>query len=650
MSRAAHIAALVASAVAAQGLLADGRPSWLGRFVTPPDAITNVAPADFPKSGLPLSATVYRTICALGDMTMERRFVPSKDGADSAPEGPTVTCMAEDGWETPRAARHAQVYDLAYDAINAGMGAAALDGGVTVYPLALGGCATSGLGLRGLVGDLEGNNSLPVLDAPRLNLHRDTFPPAVYSDSEKDATRAARGAFASMLSAHGILANYTGALTGSDDGFFNDAFDTYGFAFGDYEGATDEDYATRGGIKVGDPLYRCDPLFAYYALSRSNVSPVAIPSGAAFSGKSTRTNVTWGVSIASDALAEKMLALFADGGGEVDVATKRTRAETYEGDADLGFAHDAHVEINPDSLDHYVSVVWIYGAPESATPWEALDEWSQDEPAGTVTVYKRIGYGGRAVSMGPVTAHTKGYEATLCHEFATPVSASDAANEIAWPHASSLEWWGNDGSEGVGGCGDAYTYAITRRVEERQLDDKYGTEDWDLVGTNGVVAPLATSLSTTGRSVRGVLAETWRGLFSPPPDWMEEEKPPAAIRFTMDAWTPPEGSASSNTQYRVVFTPEDGTNGTREASFYLREPPFEEPATGDADALVFASRFLKDNDLDGATTANRDGSYSVTREYRLHAEDVWSEYPWAKRMRYDAPDVFLFLMWTFTTF
>ena len=96
MTRRLHLPAALAAILAAMTCAALNQTEALGRFVKVPDEIAYYyGLSDLSiEDAIPVSASTYRSICGLGDMALERLYVPSEGGWASAPDGYALSAMA----------------------------------------------------------------------------------------------------------------------------------------------------------------------------------------------------------------------------------------------------------------------------------------------------------------------------------------------------------------------------------------------------------------------------------------------------------------------------------------------------------------------------------------------------------------------------
>ena len=96
MTRRLHLPAALAAILAAMTCAALNQTEALGRFVKVPVSIPPYCmPSDLSiEDAIPVSASTYRSICGLGDMALERLYVPSEGGWASAPDGYALSAMA----------------------------------------------------------------------------------------------------------------------------------------------------------------------------------------------------------------------------------------------------------------------------------------------------------------------------------------------------------------------------------------------------------------------------------------------------------------------------------------------------------------------------------------------------------------------------
>ena len=429
MTRRLHLPAALAAILAAMTCSAFNQTEALGRFVAVPDEIASAIPSDLSiEDAIPVSAATYRSICGLGDMALERLYVPSEGGWASAPDGYALSAMAEDGWETPVAARHKQLYDLAYACLTNPAPRFDLPNGVKVYPLTYDQAIRTDLIIR------YWSETVPTLDVNELGLG------AVcggFDFAGEKATTPLLADLRAMLSAYGFggpaadpEAARAAAVASAMQSYRADATISG-------ESFAASNYLARGGIKAGDPLLAVDPFAANWWMSRASAVPALVPASA-IPSTSNKVDVTvyelrataadvaatarnlvmsgGGVATVTSTLSTKHL------GGWIDYGTPRIAM-------DVVYARDyaqpsvkATVRITERAT---VPGVWeSVGTTRVTSPTVGTLTVSRKRIEGTTT-YEVVG----AKSSGGAIVDAKTNTSTYTHTTINP--------SVGWPHASS---------------------------------------------------------------------------------------------------------------------------------------------------------------------------------------------------------------------
>lgn len=429
MTRFLHLHAALAALLAALPCAAFNRTEALGRFVAVPAEIASAIPADLSiEDAIPVSAATYRSICGLGDMALERLYVPSDGGWASAPDGYALSAMAEDGWETPVAARHAQLYDLAYSCLTTPAPRFDLPNGVKVYPLTYDQAIRTDLIIR------YWSETVPTLDVNALGLG------AVCGGFDFAGEKASTPLLAdlrAMFSAYGFggpaadpEAARAAVVASAMQSYRADATIS-GASF------AASNYLARGGIKAGDPLLAVDPFAANWWMSRASVVPALVPASA-LQTVSNKVDVTVYELLATAAdVAATARNLVMSGGGEATV-TSTLSTKHLDGWIDYGTPRIAMDVVYTRDYAQPTVKATVRKTEQATVPgvWESVGTTRVTSPTvGTLTVsrkridgtttYEVVG----AKSSGGAIHDAKTNTATYAYP---PLSTS-----VGWPHASS---------------------------------------------------------------------------------------------------------------------------------------------------------------------------------------------------------------------
>lgn len=430
MTRRLHLHAALAALLAALPCAALNKTEALGRFVKVPDEIAYYyGLSDLSiEDAIPVSASTYRSICGLGDMALERLYVPSEGGWASAPDGYALSAMAEEGWKTPVAARHAQLYNLAYSCLTTPAPRFDLTNGVKVYPLTYDreiymskiehywaetvptpnvndrglGAACGGFGFAGekaatpLIADLRAMLSSYGFGGPA---------------ADPEAARAA--AVASAMKSYRADATISGTSFAASN------------------------YLARGGIKAGDPLLAVDPFAANWWMSRTSAVPALVPASALPDTLNEYTVTVYELRATAADVAATARNLVMSGGGEATVpstlSTKNIDGGSEEGQPrlalDVVYTRDyaqptvkATVRMTERAT---VPGVWeSVGTTRVTSPTYGSLTVSRKRIEGTTT-YEVVG----AKSYGGAILDAKTNTFTYPHTTIKP--------SVGWPHASS---------------------------------------------------------------------------------------------------------------------------------------------------------------------------------------------------------------------
>ena len=607
MTRFLHLPAALAALLAAMPCAAYNHTEALGRFVKVPSEIASYLPAELSiEDAIPVSAATYRSICGLGDMALERLYVPSEGGWASAPSGYALSAMADEGWETPVAVRHAQLYDLAYSCLTNPAPRFDLPNGVKVYPLTYDG--------KIYMSKIEHywSEIVPTPDVNTLGLGAAC---GGFDFAGEKATTPLIADLRAMLSVYGFggpAADPEAALAFA----FVSAMQSYREAAsisGSYFSASN--YLARGGIKAGDPLLAVDPFAANWWMSRASSVPALVPASAIPSTSNEETVTVYELRATAADVAATARNLVMSGGGEATVPS--TLSTKYL---------DGGKEEGPPRLSLDVVYTRDYAQPtvkatvrktERATVpgvWESVGTTRVTSPTvGTLTVsrkriegtttYEVVG----AKASGGSIIDAKTNTVTYPHTTIKP--------SIGWPHASSAgkvlhvsanafgrrtrrkTFNGSVQSETVEY--GAYTCGATESAVDDALDDAL-VRYYSLIG-DGIVPWSDDQLGTVRMSVElpDLSATTW-------------QKYVYKSVFVADdpEWTPPEGG--------------DGTYYHGEPEFAGTRWPFNpdaDPSDNDWDGDGYG-----DGENDPKPTENPDTGYPrITEDDKECSVWVWRE-------------------------
>lgn len=599
MTRRLQIPAALAALLAALPCAEANQTDAYGRFVAVPVAISDYAPpADlYLEHAIPVSVATYRALCGLGDMALERLYVPSEGGWASAPAGYALGAMAEDGWEAPVAARHARLYDLAYACLTNPAPRFDLPDGVKVYPLTYDRVInTDGL-LRGW------SETVPEPDVNALGLGAACG--GFGFAGEKAATPLVADLRA-MLSAYGFGGPAAdpeaarAAVVASAMQSYRAAASISGASF------AASNYLARGGIKAGDPLLAVDPFAANWWMSRTSAVPALVPASALppVSNEVVVTAYELRATAADVAAAAKALVM--SGGGEATVPSTLSTHAVGGRRVEAGPPRLAlDVAYTPD--DARPSVRATVRRTERATvpgAWESVGTTRVTSPtAGTLTVSRKRIAGTATYEVVGAKASGGAILDAKTNTVTRPLPMLKPS--VGWPHASSAgrveyvsatAFGRRTRRKSFNGTAQAetveygaYGCAVLENVVNDGLDDalgkyyaltgdEYGKWKDDQLGTVRMVVELPDLSATTWEKY------VYKSVFA-------ADDP---------AWTPPSGG--------------DG-------SYYHDEPPFPGangwPFNPDADP--------SDNDWDGdgygdgendpKPTENPDTGYPRSTEY-----------------------------------
>ena len=599
MTRRLQTLATCAALLAALPCAAFNCTDAFGRFVAVPSALGDTLPADLPDDyRIAVCPATYRTVCGLGDMALERLYVPSAGGWESAPGGYALTAMAEDGWETPTAARHARLYDLAYSCLTNPAPRLDLPCGAKVYPLAYGGALdTSGLlcnwstdvpspdvnalGLGAACGGLgfAGESACtPVVADLRALLTAYGFGgPAADPEAARDA------ALASAMQA------------------YREATSGYGHGF-----ATNN-YLARGGIRAGDPLRAVDPFAANWWMARTDAVPVLVPA-AALPATTNEVKVTaYELRVTSAAMAAAARSLVLSGGGE---ATVPSTLSTH--------SLQARREAGPPTLALDVAYTRSYAVPSVRAKvrrtdakagegaWESVGTARVTSPAaGTLSVSRKRIAGTTTYAVVGAEASGGAILDAKTNTVTRPLAAS--APDIGWPHASSGGW-----------IMYASVTAFGRRTRRSSRNGSDGTETAEYG---------AYRCGATENTVAGALSAACAEYYTPTVEyltqWKDDQLGTAKIKVELPDLT---ATAWERYVYRSVFTADDpeweppggGTGNAR--TCYNYEPahdfdrwPFD--PTADPAGSGWDGDGYGDGDDDPKPAPDPDTGYPYVTEY-----------------------------------
>lgn len=654
MSRRPSMSVLALAALAAALLPARG-DSWRGRFVSVPAELeqSGVLPANFPTAvsdgvpgRLPLSSSAYVAVCALGDMAMERRYVPSKGGAASAPAGPLLTCMAEDGWETPRASRHAQLYDLVYGEIARAPETIELDNGVKVYPLCL-----AGLGVPDLATNANGKCSFGYYDMPPP-----LFAAGDWGGDNTNAENAAAAALREMLERRGLRAETSWPETFDNTARFKAKM--LG-AIGMNRGPDAHPHYYGSGIRTGSPLWAIDPLEANYALSLAYATPVAIPAAAAWDDFSNRVWIaTNSVTVSVADVQTVADALVRAGGGVATLQSTLVSSMWHEQTPVAGLPrYEEKAKFMPDNSYPRVLVKWLCEETTDDGFWETFSQKRVSDPNGVLTVRRRRVNTTTKATLDSVRVADvgSGIEDLKVFTSTAPAYATNLVKDVGWPHPSSEAWIG--GTPDNGGRGNVWAVLLGRRHRRD-------------VTANGAVTSNSVGVVLRKAHSRPIY------VFDPKPALPAVMS--AAYREYLDAvddvpqssgsWTvslnvvAPKGVNGSTVShaYSVTFDPDPSSS----TNYPTKTVYFDNPKAEDDDD-VNPSKFTLDSVYDPKNNSPEGYSWSSTPPadgepyYVVETVTAWFSrsdqtnggysYTETKSAWLDLPDVFAFVFWDFTS-
>ena len=601
MTRRLHLPAACAALLAALPCAAYNPTDALGRFVLAPSALASTPPADiFGDSLIAVCPATYRTVCGLGDMALERLYVPSEGGWASAPPGYALTAMAEDGWETPTAARHARLYDLAYSCLTNPAPRLDLPNGMKVYPLMY----DYELDTSGLL--CNWSTDVPAPDVNALGLGaacggfgfagEDYCTPVVadlrsmltsygFGGPSADPSAARAAVVASALEDYRAAASISGASFASVN------------------------YLARGGIRPGDPLRAVDPFAANWWMKRTSTVPALIPASALPPTTNEVTVTAYELRATSAAVAAAARALVLAGGGEATVpSTLSTRA-----------VGSARREAGPPTLALDVSYTRSYAVPsvratvrrtDSKTGdggWESVGTTRVTSPAaGTLTVSrKRI--------AGTTTYAVVGAEASGVAVFDAktntvtrpiPVQTPD----VGWPHASSQ-----------GRIVYVSATAFGRRTRRSSRNGSEATETVEYGAYR-----CGVSENVVGDALRAACSEYYSPSVEYLTQWKDDQLGTAKISVYLPDLT---ATAWERYVYRSVFAaddpewePEGGGGNTQtcyndEPAYNFGRWPFD--PTADPDDNDWDGGGYGDGENDPKPTEDPDTGYPRVTEYEV---------------------------------
>lgn len=437
MTRRLHLPAALAALLAALPCASSVVTTQaLGRFVECP---TNAAPSCL-CGEIPIGPGTYRALCALGDMALERTYVTSPGGWASAPEGYALSAMAEEGWETPSAARHAQLYDLVYARLMEFSPRLDLPCGAKVYPLA----SHDGLAHASLGGLAVGWQPMPTIDIGCLGFAAASC--GAFGLGEGD--RQGSPLFADLsarLSAHGFVVEAPqpeaarAAAVGRLAAYVRE---TYPAELGgiSYDYRLDN-YVARGGIKAGDPLRLADPLAANRLLGDARVVPVLVPPAA----MPPQTNRACAVALSrrvsrASVRAEAERQMRAGSASLSDALPAEAAREEVPDVLSAGAPRgEDRVVYRPDTRCPRVWAVVRRTDETAAGEWVDVGEWRVSYPSnGTLHVSRWKAPGTTSYEL--LGAGVEGGTDLVDVKTNTVVSCEPVAPSVGWPHASSAPW------------------------------------------------------------------------------------------------------------------------------------------------------------------------------------------------------------------
>lgn len=430
MTRRLHLPAALAALLAALPCAALNQTEALGRFVKVPDEIAYYyGLSDLSiEDAIPVSASTYRSICGLGDMALERLYVPSEGGWSSAPSGYALSAMAEEGWKTPVAARHAQLYNLAYSCLTTPAPRFDLPNGVKVYPLTYDRAINIDLIMQ------YWSETVPTLDVNALGLGAAC---GGFDFAGEKASTPLLADLRSMFSAYGFVGPEAdpeaarAAVVASAMQYYRADATISGASF------AASNYLARGGIKAGDPLLAVDPFAANWWMSRTSAVPALVPASTIPDTLNEDTVTVYELRATAADVAATARSLVMSGGGEATVpstlATKHLGGGSEEGPPRLAL----DVVYTRDYAQPTVKAT-VRRTERATVPgvWESVGTTRVTSPTyGSLTVsrkriegtttYEVVG----AKSSGGAILDAKTNTFTYPHTTIKP--------SVGWPHASS---------------------------------------------------------------------------------------------------------------------------------------------------------------------------------------------------------------------
>lgn len=570
MTRRLHIPAALAAILAALPCAALNQTEALGRFVKVPSEIASYSPANLSyDASIRVSSSTYRSICGLGDMALERLYVPSEGGWASAPSGYALSAMAEDGWETPVAARHAQLYDLAYSCLTNPAPRFDLQNGVKVYPLTYDSAIdTSGitsvwsetvptpdvnaLGLGAVCGgfDFAGEKA----STPLLSDLRAMFSAYGFGGTAADPEAARAAVVASAMQSYRANAPMSGASFAASN------------------------YLARGGIKSGDPLLAVDPFAANWWMSRASAVPALVPASA-LPTVSNEVDVTvYELRATAADVAATARNLVMSGGGEATVPSTLSTKQL-----------DGGREKGPPRLSLDVVYARDYAQPTVKATVRITERATVPgvwESVGTTRV--------TSPTVGTLTVSRKRIEGTTTYEVVGAKSSGGAildakTNTFAYPHTSIKPSVGWPHASSAGKVLYALATAFGRRTRRKSFNGTVQSENVEY----GVYRCYSTE-SAVDDALDDALVRYYSLIGDGIVPWSDDQL--GTVRMSVEL---PDLSATTWQKYvyKSVFvaddpewTPPDGGDGT----YYHGEPEFAGtrwPFNPDADP--------SDNDWDG---------------------------------------------------
>ncbi len=422
------------AALLAPAARAAGNETALGRFVEVPYALLYAAPASLADiHGIRVDGATYRALCALGDMSLERLYVPSAGGWASAPWGYALTAMAEAGWEVPAAARHARLYDLAYACLTNPAPRLDLPGGfVKVYPLTYGG----GVDLGGIA-RYAWTPSAPEPDVNALGLGAACGGLGFAGES---ACTPVVADLRALLTSHGFggPAADPGAARAAA---VSSAMRAYAAAAGDGDFAA-HNYLARGGIRAGDPLRAVDPFAANWWMSKMDTVPVLVPAGAFPAATNEVTVAAYELRTNPGALRSTACALVMAGGGTAQVPATAKAVSVPAVRRPGAAQRSLEVSYRIDARKPGVWAVVERTDAASGGTWHTVGTRRTSTPtAGTLTVARLEMSGTSSYAVVDAGADDIALVDAKTNTF---TSACDPpAPDVGWPHPSSEDWVGS---------------------------------------------------------------------------------------------------------------------------------------------------------------------------------------------------------------